>query len=156
MSALDLPAFRVENDARKNNVDDSWDVISASSDNFYAMVFHNDDNLHRYIDIYVNQPGFSFGYSFRSGISTSEDVGGNDNVITKFTLDSFEFDDYVLMSFNQLNATKMVVDDGLTETTYDIDPTAPFVFILPHNSGAITFYDINDNILDFEIITQPL
>ena len=46
-----------------------------------------------------------------------------------------------LLSMNEDKVSRIEVDNSGTDTVIDIDPTKPFVVVVPVNSGEITMYN---------------
>ncbi len=46
-----------------------------------------------------------------------------------------------LLSMNEDKVSRIEVDNSDTDTVIDIDPTKPFVVVVPVNSGEITMYN---------------
>ena len=133
----------IEKDARESsNIKDDWECAMDTSDIISAMVFYPKDKSDHSFQIYVNRPGLSFGFFFRSG-GDSEAVK---NYIAEFTFEGYN--DRVFISLNTPQVEKMEIDNGDTIEVIDIDSTKPFAIVLPKNIGDITFFDINENIVD--------
>ena len=93
--------------------------------------------------VYVNRPGFSFGYFFRGGGSLS----GVERGIIGFTVE--EYKERAFISMNQQRVTQLQIDDGNSIQGIYIDSNKPFAIVLPINAGTITFYDVNGNTVEY-------
>ena len=131
----------IEKDARYyQKIDDTWAVAKDTTEAMSAMFFYSEDVADHTFSIYVNRPGFSFGYFFMSGGSL------NPNEIAEIHMKGYN--ERALISVNKQQVNKMEIDDGNEVRTIEIDSEKPFVFILPVNAGIATFYDINGNIIE--------
>lgn len=102
------------------------------------MLFYNDARDNFTFSIYLNHPGFSFGYFFISGGAT----GGIDDSIKEFT---YNPNGTVLISMNTKKIAKIEIDNGIEVKTINIDSTKPFTEVIPNNCGEITLIDVNGN-----------
>lgn len=55
---------------------------------------------------------------------------------------------------NQQQVSRLEIDDGNLIQVIDIDSDKPFAIVLPINVGAIHFYDVNGNIVEY--LNNPL
>lgn len=92
-------------------------------------------------DIYVNRPGFSFGWFFRHG----GNLPRGDEYVKKIVVEGS--DDYALVSANEPRVCRIEVDDGMVIQTYLIDPEQPFVMVLPGSTAGCTLYNENDEVV---------
>lgn len=112
------------------------------------MVFYTEDKLDHSFQIYVNRPGLSFGYFFRAGGNIVE----VENYIAEFTVEGYN--DRAFVSTNKQNVARMEIDNGNAIEKIIIDSSRPFAYVLPKNIGNITFFDINNNVVD--TMSHPL
>lgn len=123
-------------------------VAKDTSDTLSAMVFYPEDKLDHSFQIYVNRPGLSFGYFFRGG----GDIVEVENYIAEFTVEGYN--DRAFVSTNTQKVARMEIDNGNAIEKINIDSSKPFAFVLPKNIGNITFFDINNNVVD--TMSHPL
>ena len=100
----------LEGDARKSQkIDDSWQVSKSVTDDLGALLFYDKHLNYFTYSIYLNRKGFSFGYFFRSGGSTS----GISNGIRAFNYGS----SMALISMNKVNVARIecVSETGLIQ-----------------------------------------
>ena len=139
----------IEKDARgSSKIEDDWQVAKDTSDTLSAMVFYPEDRLDHSFQIYVNRPGLSFGYFFRGG----GDIVEVENYIAEFTVEGYN--DRAFVSTNTQKVARMEIDDGNAIEKINIDSSKPFAYVLPKNIGNITFFDINNNVVD--TMSHPL
>lgn len=140
---IGVSKISIEKDARgSSKIKDDWQVAKDTSDTMSAMVFYPEDKSDHSFQIYVNRPGLSFGYFFRSG----GDIVEVENYIAEFTVEGYN--DRAFVSINTQKVVRMEIDNGNSIEKIDIDSSKPFAFVLPKNIGNITFFDINNNVVD--------
>lgn len=130
----------LESDTRKSQkIDESWKVVSHTTDKIAAFLFYNESlNDCRYF-IYTNNDGLSFGYFLREEGNLSDLEG----------IQGFSYEeDEILLSMNQVNAVK--VERAFENAKYlpeihEVIPGQPFAVSFPnaeHNDGGtISIYD---------------
>ncbi len=143
-SNIGVSGEKIEADARKSQkVPEHYDSVGEVSENVGAYLFYPEDRTDHTFSIYLNRPGFSFGYFFRLGGSTTLES----DYIARFTCPMYpEINEVIYLSLNKAGAVRMEVDDGHSVKTTEINGE-PFVFILPTNSGDVRFYDADGNII---------
>ncbi len=121
----------VEDDARKSQyIDNSWKVSKSSSEDMVAMLFYPEDMGDYTYSMYVNRDN-SRGYFFRAGGS------GNYSIVKGVAVVGFEdINSVAYISMNNPKITKMKLEDK----EIDINPSKPFVFVLPSSENPI-FYN---------------
>lgn len=141
---IGIAQSNVERDARiSQNIDDNWQVVKDNTSKVYAMLFYNQEHSKNILSIYVNRPGFSFGYFFRG----SGNFGNaTDQEVAEFIIEGYE--ERVFVSMNKPQISRIEVDNGKSSYNIDLDSDKPFVVILPLNTGSISLYDINGNIIE--------
>lgn len=133
---------RIEQDARDSGkIPADWSVTIDTSDILSAMVFHPENKSDHDYRVYINRPGLSFGYFFRSG----GHIFDIENSIAEISVEGYE--EKAFISLNTQNVAKMEIDNGNHTETILIESTKPFAFVLAKNVGAVTFYDIHGNIV---------
>lgn len=92
---------------------------------------------------YLNRPGLSFGYFFRS----SGSVNKTDDLIGEITVDGYTERAYFSMNLSKV--TRAEVSDGSKVETIEINSDKPFTLILPvSEEETVTFYDADGNIVE--------
>jgi hypothetical protein len=138
-TVIGVTANNIEQDARKSQkINNTWNVSKSVDKNIGAMIFY-DDNIEDYVfSIYLKHDGFSFGYFFASGGSTSDIMDG----VREFT---FEGKGSVLISMNKKEISKIELNNGNDLTIINIDSTKPFAQVISSNSGEVTLFDEDGN-----------
>jgi hypothetical protein len=139
-NAFGLSANDIESDARKSQKISEWDVSKSINSKLCAMVFYNDALDAHVFSIYLAHEGFSFGYFFQAGGSSSDVSDG----IHEF---DYGVNGSAIISMNEHSVTKVEIDNGIDITQIDIDSSKPFAVVIPANSGAVTLYDDNGSIV---------
>lgn len=126
----------IEEENEKLGGEYTYDV----GESMIAALFYDTETERYECDIYVNFPGFSFGWFFR--------VGGCSTGMSHVEEDRIEnIDDFVLYSTNQPRVCRIEIDDGTTVQSRSIDPDKPFVMILPGSTVGYTLYDENGEVV---------
>lgn len=131
-------AQEIEEQLRQNNtVQSDWDIEIAMDSNIAAALAY-DPNLTDYsFAIYRNAHNRFPDYEFRYGGSTASVEHG---------VRIFEYArSLALVSMNELHIAKIECHDG---AVFEIDPTRPFVIILP--SGGFDVYDNSGNLINIK------
>jgi hypothetical protein len=133
----------IEYNARiTQKIADDLKVVKQTTKTISVMIFY-DDNLSKHtFSIYVNRNDISFGYFFRGGGSI-EIIKEN---VAEIHIDGY--DEYAYISMNKQQVSKIEINNGQTIEIIKVDSTKPFVFIPPINTGIITIYDMNGNIVE--------
>lgn len=133
----------IEKDARKSHaIKDDWQVAKDTTDAMSAMVFYSEDKSKHVYSIYINHPGLSLGYHFRMGGSG----GSIEHSVVEISITDNR--DRAFLSLNKQQVCKIEIDNGIENKTIEVDSEKPFAYIIPRNSGAVTFYDIDGNIIN--------
>ena len=135
---------KLESDIRASQkIQDDWTVDGIASDSVAAFISYSQNKSDHTYSVYVNRPGFSFGYFFRGG----GDIVAVEDFISKFTVEGYN--ERAFISLNSQKVDRLEVDDGNEVQVIDIDSDKPFAIVLPMNAGSITFYDIDGNIVEY-------
>ena len=138
---IGVAAGSLEKDAREEqNIADSWEMAQAVNDELCAMLFYDEKTSDYTYSIYMKKEGTAYGYFFSQG--------GQDPYISD-GVRGMVFDDkgIALLSMNEDKVCKIEVDNNMTSKTIEIDPTKPFVIVMPVNSGEITMYNSLGNVV---------
>lgn len=133
----------IEQDARgSSKIEDAWMVAIDTTEIMSAMVFYPEDKSDHSYKVYVNRPGTSFGYFFRGGGDVIE--------VEYYIAECFveNYDDRAFISLNAQQVERMEIDNGNEVKIIEIDSSKPFAYVLAKNSGTVTFFDINENIVE--------
>ena len=113
------------------------------SDSVAAFISYPQDKSDHTYSVYVNRPGFSFGYFFRGG----GDIVAVEDFISEFTIEGYNERAFISMNTQRVN--RLEVDDGNKVQVIELDSEHPFAIVLPINAGNITFYDIYGNVVEW-------
>ncbi|MGF7059020.1 hypothetical protein [Brassicibacter mesophilus] len=140
-SIIGVTADGLEHNVRESQkIDDSWHVSKSVTDNVGALLFY-DKHLNNFTySIYLNRKGFSFGYFFCSGGSTSSISDG---------VRAFDYDNSIaFISMNNVNVSRIECGskNRLTQrTVYTIEPGKPFAIVIPIIDENVTVKIYNQN-----------
>ena len=135
---IGTPIALLEKDIRSSQkIAEDWLVLGTTSDEMAAFISYPADKSDHVFSIYVNRPGFSLGYFFRSGGS----VGGVQTGIAEHTIDGYS--EHTFISLNEPKVARLEIDDGTSVQVIAIDSSKPFAIIVPLNAGTVTFYDVD-------------
>ncbi len=131
---------RLQQDIRMSQgIDEDWIVTGDVSDTMAAFLSCPPDRSDHVFSVYVNRPGFSFGYFFRSGGSLSE----VESKIARFTLDGYN--EAAFISLNRQKTSRVEIHNGNAVEVMELDSGKPFAIVLPRNAGTVIFYDVDGN-----------
>lgn len=133
----------IEKDARKSQaIKDNWQAAKHTTNTMSAMIFYPEDKSGHVYSVYITHSGLSLGYYFR--------MGGSNSSIEQSVAEISITDnrDRAFLSLNKQQVCKIEIDNGVENKTIEVDSEKPFVYIIPKNSGNITFYDIEGNIVN--------
>ena len=135
---------RIERDARSSpRIAEDWQSSKDAGKDVAAVILYSPDLSDYSYSIYVNRPGFSFGYIFRLGGSGVE----IDEGVQEIQIEGFNERAFVSMNKQQISLIE--IDDGSTIQKIEIDSEKPFALVLPTNAESITMYDINGNPVEY-------
>ena len=125
-------------------IDDSWAIEGNATDDMAAYICYPEDKSDFVFSVYLNHPGLSFGYFFRYGGALAAIEEGILELEPQ--LDEYEASAYI--SMNTKKAEKLKIDNGTEIKAIDIDSQKPFAIVLPADAGAISFYDVDGNLIE--------
>lgn len=135
---------KIESDIRASQkIQDDWSVDGVISDTMAAFISYPQNKADHTYSVYVNRPGFSFGYFFRGG----GDIVAVEDFISEFTIEGYNERAFISMNTQRVN--RLEVDDGNKVQVIELDSEHPFAIVLPINAGNITFYDIDGNVVEW-------
>lgn len=120
-----------------------WITEGTASEALAAYLSYPENRSDHTFSIYVNRPGISFGYFFRGAGSLSE----VQRSILAFTVEGYN--ERAFVSMNEQKVERIEVDDGNDLQVIDIESSKPFAVILPVNAGTVTFYDGENNPVEY-------
>ena len=137
---IGVSATKIEADIRSSQkITVDWNVEGSVSDSMAAFISYPQDKTDHTFSVYVNRPGFSFGYFFRGG----GDINAVQKHIAEYVVEGYN--DRAFISMNEQKVVRIEIDNGNSIDVKEIDPNNPFAIVLPVNAGTITFIDINGN-----------
>ena len=140
---IGVSASKLEADVRRGqHIDSSWVTEGEVSEEMAAYISYPPDRTDHTYSIYVNRPGWSFGYFFRCG----GDLVETEKYITEYRLDGYN--ERVFISMNQQKAAYYTYDGADSMQTAELDSTKPFAFVLPVGAGNVVFYDEAGTVLE--------
>lgn len=135
---------RLEADIRSGqHINPDWTVDGTASDTMAAFISYPDDMSDYTFSVYIKRERPYLGYFFRKGGSLMGDHLG----IVEYTLDGCN--ERAFISTNKWQVERLEIDNGNSIQVIDIDSVKPFAIVLPVNAGAITFYDVDGNTVNF-------
>ena len=139
---------RLEKSARESQkIDETWLVTKDATGEMGALLFYNKGLNDYTFSVYVNRDGFSYGYFFRVGGSSSSIGSG----VQGF---SYQDKDMALISMNTKKVAEIKMDDGQNIKIIKIDPLKPFAIIIPHNVDKVQLYDSNGKSISIDNISS--
>jgi len=139
---IGLFGFQLESASRKTQqVENSWQSIRAEEGSLTTLLFYNEDRDDYIYSLYINPPGFSFGYFFVAGGSEASIGDG----VLAVSYSSGESETYALLSMNADQVARVDMNSGDEITHIELDPAEPFAVVLPSSSNldGVTMYDLN-------------
>ena len=134
---------KLEADIRlQQKIESDWTVDGTASNMMAAFISYPDDMSDHTCSVYIKRELPSLGYFFRAGGVFLEQRG-----IAEYTLDGY--DERAFISMNKWQVERLEIDNGNSIKVIDIDSDKPFAIVLPVNAGAITFYDVDGNTVNF-------
>ena len=141
---IGITSKNIESDIRSSQkISDDWITDGTVSDTLATYISYPQDKSEHTFSVYINRPGFSFGYFFRAGGG----LGLIEDYIAEFTSDGV--DERAFISMNKQKVCCIEIDDGINVQKIETDSNKPFAVIFPMNAGTVTFYDINGNIVEY-------
>ena len=139
-----IRGVKIESDIRASQkIQEDWTVDGTVSDSVAAFISYPQDKSDHTYSVYVNRPGFSFGYFFRGG----GDIVAVEDFISEFTIEGYNERAFISMNIQRVD--HLEVDDGNEVQVIELDSEKPFAIVLPRNAGNITFYDIDGNVVEW-------
>ena len=124
-------------------INDGWMIEGNYSDDMAAFISYPEDQSSHVFSVYLNHAGLSFGYFFRSGGSLG---------IVEDSIAEFQFlgnNGVAYISMNAQNVERLEIDNGHDIKVIEIDSNKPFAIVVSNQDGAISFYDVDGNVVDY-------
>ena len=145
----DLYVPEIEIQARSSqHIPEDWDATSETTKNTAAvLLYHRSLSEHIFL-IYTNDQPLDMEpeYSLLGGGV----IPVNLNEVAEIS--SKSFDEYIYVSLNLPGISLMEISGDNFFSTKEIDPNKPFVIIQSGKKYNVTFYDTNNNIIEYDSI----
>jgi len=136
---IGVSADNIENDARKSQkINSAWDSHGTSNDEIAAFIFYNATLDDHTFSLYLNRDGFSFGYFFREGGSSSIIMNG-------ILMLDYGSNGSAIFSMNKDRVAKIEYEAGDDVIEFSVDPSRPFAVVLPKNCSSVALYNYSGN-----------
>jgi hypothetical protein len=138
---IGVSKWNLEEKARADMcIESNWEGKMAVADSIAGFIFY-DKTMTEYKQlIYINWPN-SFGYFFASGGCSYSEMEG----VVKYCS---PYNEAIYLSMNKQKVNKVEVKNGDNVKTIEIDDTKPFAVALSDGVEMVSFYDLNENIVD--------
>ena len=135
---IGVSADNIENDARKSQRISEWDSFGTSNEGIAAFIFYNATHDDHTFSLYLNRDGFSFGYFFSEG--------GSSSIITNGILMlDYGSSGSAIFSMNKDRVAKIEYEAGDDVIEFSIDPSRPFAVVLPKSCSSVALYSDSGN-----------
>jgi hypothetical protein len=136
----------LEYNARKSqSIEDSWVSIKDTNNDMAALLFYDKALDEHTYAIYLNKPGFSYGYFFSRGGSLST----VDEGIQGFSSEK----GMVLISMNKKKVSQIKLENDTTVEIIKVDSEKPFVVLVPSTMEKTSLFDDQGNNVSIDNIT---
>lgn len=122
---------------------DDWITLGEISDEMAAYISYSPDKSDYTYSLYINPSGLSIGYFFRAG----GDLMGIGKYIQGFSLK--DYSEIAFISMNELDIERVEIKKNNKVEILDLDSSNPFAIVLSKSAENITFFDINNNVVDY-------
>lgn len=145
-----VPASRLEADSRRNGAAEGELLVQVVNEDIGFLLFDKGEGRVRF-NVYVNRPGFDFGYHFRHGASRP----AQDNL---FSLYSYQAEDsslvFSLTGSGVVRVEQTIEDSTIPGTVYLVDPDQPWAVIFTHmpkseKHAYLTAYNADGEVVPF-------
>lgn len=137
---IGIMEFGLESDIRSQQlIPDDWQITGEASETMAAFIVYPENVSDYAFSVYVNYPGLSFGYFFRSGGA----LVGAEKSIGEYRVEGCR--ERAFISTNMPKVERLEIDDGNSVRTVPIDSGKPFAIVVPDDAKNICFYDVNGN-----------
>lgn len=122
---------------------DDWIMLGEISDEMAAYISYSPDKSDYTYSLYINPSGLSIGYFFRAG----GDLMGIGKYIQGFSLK--DYSEIAFISMNELDVERVEIKKDNKVEILELDSSNPFAIVLSKSAENITFFDINNNVVDY-------
>ena len=122
---------------------DDWITLGEISDEMAAYISYSPDKSDYTYSLYINPSGLSIGYFFRAG----GDLMGIGKYIQGFSLK--DYSEIAFISMNELDVERVEIKKDNKVEILELDSSNPFAIVLSKSAENITFFDINNNVVDY-------
>ena len=122
---------------------DDWITLGEISDEMVAYISYSPDKSDYTYSLYINPSGLSIGYFFRAG----GDLMGIGKYIQGFSLK--DYSEIAFISMNELGIERVEIKKNNKVEILELDSSDPFAIVLSKSAENITFFDINNNVVDY-------
>lgn len=132
---IGLIESQIEADARDSQkIDETWLSIGEINDEMGAFLLYDDALEEHTFSIYLNRPGFSYGYFFSHGGASTTIQSG---------IKSYSYGAYgmVLMSMNTKQVSQIKLENEESLEIVKLDPLKPFVLLVPESIEKVSLFD---------------
>lgn len=130
-----LSDSRLENDARiSQKIDDTWSSTGETNNEMGALLFYDETIEEHTFSIYLNRPGFSYGYFFSHGGASSTIDSG----VKAYSYGAYGM---VLMSMNTKKVSQIKLENEESLEIVKLDPLKPFVLLVPEAIEKVSLFD---------------
>ena len=138
-----FPKNLVKDIRKSQKIAEEWIVEGNYTRDMAAFISYPQDQSSHVFSIYLNRSGLSFGYFFRGGGS----LGTIEDGISEFRFLGNNGVAYI--SMNAQNIERLEIDNGQDIKVIEIDSNKPFAIVVSNQDGAISFYDVDGNVVDY-------
>ena len=122
---------------------DDWITLGEISDEMAAYISYSPDKSDYTYSLYINPSGLSIGYFFRAG----GDLMGIGKYIQGFSLK--DYSEIAFISMNELSIERVEIQKNNKVEILELDSSDPFAIVLSKSAENITFFDKNNNVVDY-------
>ena len=122
---------------------DDWIMLGEISDEMAAYISYSPDKSDYTYSLYINPSGLSIGYFFRAG----GDLMGIGKYIQGFSLK--DYSEIAFISMNELDIERVEIRKNNKVEILELDSSDPFAIVLSKSAENITFFDKNNNVVDY-------
>lgn len=122
---------------------DDWITLGEISDEMAAYISYSPDKSDYTYSLYINPSGLSIGYFFRAG----GDLMGIGKYIQGFSLK--DYSEIAFISMNELDVERVEIKKDNKVEILELDSSNPFAIVLSKSAENITFFDKNNDVVDY-------
>lgn len=138
----------IEQQARTSqNIPDTWDAVSETTDSVAAVLLYDSISMEHILLVYTDELDQNENHGF------SLIAGGAIPVKKTDIVELCYNDKYIYASLNRQSACLLQIRTESGFSTIQIDPDHPFIIISPIQGDEATFFDVNDNVIAFDMLS---